>query len=95
METTKITTAEVQTIISNITDGHFFSCSFIKKNGEVREINCRKGVKKFLVENARPKASNPSNLVTVYDVKNEGYRNFDINRVLSIKAEKFNFVVER
>jgi hypothetical protein len=97
-----IASTDVSSIISSIPSGAIFTVTFVKKNGEVREMNCRKGVVCGLIPNARPKAPNPSNIVTVYDMKvaqtatkkSEAYRNINTNTVLFIKAEKQVFEVK-
>lgn len=96
---------DVPSIIASIPKGAIFSVTFTKKNGEVREMNCRKGVVCGLIPNARPKAANPSNIITVYDMKiaqtlteadpkGKAYRNINANTILSIKAEKQVFEVK-
>lgn len=93
-----ISKADVPSIIGSVPKGAIFTVTFVKKNGEVREMNCRKGVVCGLVPNARPKAPNPSNIVTVYDMKiaqtltendpkGKAYRNINTDTVLKIKAE--------
>jgi hypothetical protein len=99
-----ITKADVPSIVGSIPKGAIFTVTFIKKNGEVREMNCRKGVVCGLVPNARPKAANPSNIITVYDMKiaqtltenepkGKAYRNINADTVMSIKAERQVFEV--
>ena len=46
----KISKAKAKDLI-NASKGKFFSVAFTKKNGELREMNCRKGVKKHLNQN--------------------------------------------
>lgn len=93
----KIATSEVPMIISSIPKGQIFTVTFIKKDGSLREMNCRKGVVCGLKEDARPKAapSNP-NIITVYDMKiandpkttdpSKAYRCINAATVLTIKA---------
>lgn len=97
---TQITKVDVPSIIASIPSGAIFTVTFVKKDNTVRVMNCRKGVTSGLVPNAKPKAPNPANIVTVYDMKlaqNNGgkaaYRNINTETVLSIKAEKQEFVV--
>jgi hypothetical protein len=62
-----------ETLIKKIRDtkGKFFSVRFVKKNGEVRDMNCRLGVTKYLQGKGR---SHPKSLINTYDVQVEGYR---------------------
>lgn len=63
----------------------FFSITFIKKNGDVRRLNGRLGVTKGV--NGIGKKYNPSdfNYLTVYDVKNKGFRTVNVNTVHSLR----------
>ena len=98
---TAITKADVPSIIASIPNGAIFTVTFVKKDKTVRVMNCRKGVTSGLVPNARPKAPNPANIITVYDMvlaKNNGgktaYRCINADTVLNIKAEKQEFEVK-
>lgn len=94
MKITTIDITDVASIISSIPKGAIFSVQFVKKDGTIRDMNCRKGVTKYLVPNAKPKAPNPSNIVTVFDMKSDAYRCINTNTVISIKAEKQIFEVK-
>lgn len=67
------------------TNGKMFTVCFIKKDGTERIMNCRLGVKKHLKGGAST-TSHKKNLVTVYDVKAEGYRNINLDTIKWIKA---------
>jgi hypothetical protein len=64
--------------------GKFFSAYFIKKNNEVRQINCRVGVVKYLKGGDKTTIDYP-NLICVYDVKAKGYRNINLDTLLALK----------
>jgi hypothetical protein len=91
----KISTLEVPSIIAAIPKGQIFTVTFIKKNGEVREMNCRRGVVCGLKEGARHIAPDTKN-ITVYDMKiandptvtdpSKAYRKINPETVISIKA---------
>jgi hypothetical protein len=89
-----IKATDVPSMISSIPNGAIFTATFIKKDGTIREMNCRKGVTKYLVPNARPKAPNPKNIITVFDMKNEAYRCINTNTLISLRAEKQVFEVK-
>jgi len=55
----------------------FFYCSFIKRDGSRRDMKCS------FEEDQR----NNSSMVLVYDIENEGYRNINLNTLLSIKIK--------
>ena len=74
------------------TQGRFFSCTFIKKDGSKRVMNarigCHKGVKgigrKFQKEN----------LVTVFDAQAKEYRMVNVDTMQNFKCGGFNWKVE-
>ena len=61
-----------------------FKAKFVKKNGEVREMNCKLGVKKHLKHGIN--VNNRDRYLTVYDMKSEGYRNINLNTILEIRC---------
>lgn len=101
MKTTVITQSDVKSIISSIPKGAIFSVAFTKKDGTIRDMNCRKGVVKGLKPNARSITPDTTN-ITVYDVEfaktvvdpSLAYRKINPNTVLTIRAEKQTFVVK-
>lgn len=70
--------------IKKLVGNQFFSATFVKKNGEIRKMLCRVGVKKFL--KGGQKKYDYDNLLTVYDVKKKAYRTININTLMKIKA---------
>lgn len=90
----RINQKEVKTIINNIPNNSFFTVEFFKRNGELRTMNCRKGVTKHLTPNpTRQKAEMPDNMVTVYDVQSKGYRHINTNTTIRISAERHVYEV--
>lgn len=86
---------DIPTLLKTIPNGSIFSVTFIKKNGEERLMNCRKGVRKYLNPNpSRPRPEMPPEEITVYDLKNKGYRMFNMNTTTKIKACHVEFEVE-
>ena len=76
--------------VLNSANGTFIAVTFVKKDGTVRVLNGRTGVKKYVVGGGKP---SPDNIVKIFDVKAKGYRSFDVSRVTSVKAKKkiYNF----
>ena len=68
-----------------IDNGRFFSVTFRKKDGTLRKMIARRGVKKNLQGNPR---YNPSdyNLLVVWSVNDEAYRSIHIPSILEVKA---------
>ena len=67
------------------TNGRFFTIVFTKKNGQIRKMNCRLGVKKYL-KNGANSSSHIEKYITVYDMQARGYRNVNLARVHSIRC---------
>ena len=75
---------EMSEVLPSCVQGKFFTAKFVKKDGDFRVMNCRLGVKKHLKggfdHNDRTK------YLTVYDVKQKGYRNIPIERLIEISC---------
>jgi len=71
-------------------NGRFFSVTFRKKDGTIRKMLARRGVKRNLQGNPR---YNPDdyNLLVVWSVNDEAYRSIKINRILEVKANGLTF----
>lgn len=76
-------TINKQIALNLINSGKFVTVEFIKKDGNKRVMNCRAGVKKHLAGGKSTIAHIPE-LVSVWT--NKGYRCFNIDRLLSVKA---------
>jgi hypothetical protein len=89
----KINRSQVKDFLKK-TNGHFFSVEFVKKDGTVRKLVGRTGVKKYL-KGGENKVEGPGRpYVTVYDVQNKGYRTVNANTVQSIKFGNDVLLVE-
>lgn len=72
------------------TMGHFFSVHFIKKDGTHRVLNGRIGVHSHMKNEIKKHRQSLTNdftqpYVCVFDVKNNGYRNVNLNTIQSIR----------
>lgn len=67
------------------TAGRIFSVKFEKADGTIRDMNCRTGVHKNLKGGA--KKSHPSHLISVYDIKNSGYRYVNVGTIKEAKID--------
>lgn len=65
-------------------NGKIMTVKFIKKDGSLRVMNCRLGVTKHL--KGGTSTLNPDRFITVYDLKNEGYRAIDKDTILDVKG---------
>lgn len=67
--------------------GRFFTVTFVRKDGRIRTMNCRTGVRKFLKNPLRVRPA-PEGVITVFDVKAMEYRSIPKDRVLAIRLDK-------
>lgn len=62
----------------------FVTVTFVKKNGELRTMNCRIGVTKHLKGGVS--RLDTDQYVTVYDMKSEGYRAINRDTIVEVKG---------
>jgi hypothetical protein len=77
-----------QTILKAIKTGKFFTIKFIKKNGELRELNGRLGVKKHLKGGELGYDPATFNYIIVFDVVAKGYRTINVDTVTELICNK-------
>ena len=65
----------------------FFSVKFVKKNGELRKMNCRFGVKKHITGVGMKYYPKDFNLLTVFDMVKREYRMINLNEVQELVCE--------
>lgn len=75
----------VQAFLKCVPKTKFFSVSFVKRDGTIREMNCRRDVRKHL-KGGESTIKHKKNLVSVWDTKAKEYRCFDMGRVLSLRG---------
>lgn len=74
-------------IIDGFKTGHIFSVQFVKKNGEIRDMVCRKSVRKGVKGTGAgwgEGALKP--LRTVFDMSRNGFRTIPTDRIISMKV---------
>ena len=74
----------LKSMIKN-TNGKFFTCFFIKKDGALRKMTARVGVKKGLANNGFVREEKES-LICVYDITAKGYRMINLDTLKSFKC---------
>ena len=74
----------LKTMIKN-TNGKFFTCFFVKKDGTLRKMTARVGVKKGLTNSGFVREEK-ENLVCVYDIAAKGYRTINLDTLKSFKC---------
>lgn len=78
-------TETLRSIIKELAGGTIFGCTFTKKNGEVRDMTCRLGVKKHLRGGELPFCPVEKGLLPVYDLQKEGYRMINLNTITELR----------
>lgn len=80
-------------LFKNLVGNKIFTVTFVKKNGEIRTMNCRLGVKKHL--KGGQKKYDKANLITVYDLVKKGYRTINLETVHNIKTRGLEVTASR
>lgn len=78
----------LESLLNATANGIFFSVKFVKRtNGEVRDMLCRRNVKKYL--RGGKLAYNPleKNLLTVFDMRISDYRCINLEGIIHIKLQ--------
>jgi hypothetical protein len=81
---TDISKLEAKNLIKT-TKGKFFTVTFIKKDGSLRIMNARLGVKAYLKGGELPYNPEDKGLIPVFDVKVGGYRMVNVNTIIKLK----------
>tara|TARA_R110000824_G_scaffold24927_1_gene87260 strand:+ start:198 stop:533 length:336 start_codon:yes stop_codon:yes gene_type:complete len=87
-----VTSADAVNII-NSQGGKFHSVTFVKKNGDLRLMNCRTGVVKHLKGGTLKYNRSDKGLIGTYDIAAKGYRSINVNTIVSISAGGSDYVV--
>lgn len=74
------------------TKGKIFSCSFIKKDGTVRNMVARVGVHKNL-KGGKSSKSIQNSLITVFDMLNGGYRMINLETIITLKVKGTHYQI--
>lgn len=72
--------------IKKLVGSRIFSVIFTKTNGDERKMLCKIGVKKYLSGGQKTYDDVEANHLTVFDLKNRGYRTVNLNTLKQIKA---------
>ena len=87
MQLNKSNSSFLAELIKN-TNGRFFGVTFLKKDGSLRYMNARLGVKKHLKRDHTNdvNSAEPSKNIVVYDRNVKGYRSINPERILSLRV---------
>jgi hypothetical protein len=69
----------------NEVKGNFFRACFIKKDGTMREITARFGVKKHLKGGELKYNPEALNYIIVFDVEKEAYRTINMDKLIFLR----------
>lgn len=83
------TTTKQLAQLFDATKGQFFTAVFEKKNGQLRALNGRVGVSKYVSGEGQKFDPRAYDLVTVYDVRAKGYRMINLRGMKSFKSGAF------
>lgn len=67
-------------------DGKIFSATFVKKNGEVRVMNCRRKVSKGVTGKGLAFKPSDKGLMVVFDMHKEDFRMINLNSLIEAKV---------
>ena len=75
------------------TNGKFFSAVFTKKNGDIRLMTCRLGVKKGVKGVGLKFEPQDKGLMTVFDIHAGGYRFINLKTLERLKIGGVEYVI--
>jgi hypothetical protein len=80
----KLKISDARSVIKSA-KGRIFSATFVKKNGEIRVMTARTGVKKHLKGTGMKYNPEERNLIGVFDMTKRQYRTINIGTLLNVK----------
>jgi hypothetical protein len=75
----------IRNLLDN-TDGRFFTVQFEKQNGDLRVMNCRGGVRRYLKGGTNNMEDKPQ-YYTVFDVRRKSYRTINLSTIQNIRID--------
>lgn len=89
----KITQEHAEKLIRQ-SNGSFFSVSFLKSDGSLRNMTCRTGVHSYTNGNGAAYDAKDYGLVTVFDVSKRDYRNVRLDTLerLAINGKEYTVI---
>ena len=94
MKYKKISRKDVLQILEeNRNPNTIFSVVFLKKNGEIRRMNCMLGVKKHLKGGKLSYNPKERNNLVVFDTQKKGYRTINLDTLMNISMKGVEYNV--
>jgi hypothetical protein len=82
--------SEISTL-KELVGNKIFAVEFIKKDGSLRKMVCRLGVKKHLKGGELKYSPEDFNYLTVFDLQSEEYRTINVNTLRSLTFDGINY----
>jgi|TARA_B110000977_G_C10788031_1_gene381293 hypothetical protein len=77
-----------ETLIDSMKNGHIFSVQFVKADGTMRNMVCRKGVRKGVKGTGAGYGEGAIKaLRTVFDMQKNGFRTIPTDRIVRLKVK--------
>ena len=76
-------------------NGQIFSVTFRKKNGEIRHMNCRRGVSKYVTGAGLKFNPESRGLVGVFDMQKHDYRFINLKTLQELRCNGDTYSVEQ
>lgn len=80
-------------LLKEMNSGKIFTACFIKKNNELREINCRTNVKKYVTGKGLNFNPSSKNLLPVFDMQKKEYRFINLSSLIWVKIKKKKYFI--
>ena len=90
----KISRKRAETFLWYETQGRIFSVYFQKRDGTMREMRCRRGVKKHLRGGSLQYDPQDHNLLPVFDMIAREYRMVNLGTLVSFNVGSETFIVQ-
>lgn len=89
----KVSSEVASKMLEQLDDGNIFSVDFVKKDGSLRHMVCRKKVKKHLHGGTLKYDPKAKRLLCVFDMQKEGYRMIQLDSLRKMKVHGNEFEV--
>jgi hypothetical protein len=80
-------------LLDSVTDGRIFSVEFMKKDGTIRRMTCRRNVRKGLTGKGMAYRPLGKGLLTVFDMNKGEYRMINLLSVTKFTINKVKYIV--
>lgn len=80
--------------LQNETEGRIFSVYFRKKDGKMRKMVCRRGVKAYLKGGELPYDPKAKLVLPVFDMELADYRSVNLRSLVSFNISSETFIVQ-